>query len=177
MSNDQEAPKKILMMGLDNSGKTSIILSLQKETNLMSYYSLKPTQGINIINIINEDSEFNIWDFGGQERYRKDYLKNLDKYTESVNKLIFVIDIQDIDKYELALKYLQDIMNYLHSSNRNPKISIFLHKFDPNITKRIKNLSDMVSQLTKEIKQIIPKTLTYDIFQTTIYTIFQKLIL
>ena len=40
---------KILIMGLDNSGKTSILLSLQKKVNLLTYYSLKPTKGINIV--------------------------------------------------------------------------------------------------------------------------------
>ena len=40
--------EKILVLGLDNSGKTSIVLALKGNENLLSYYSLKPTKGIQI---------------------------------------------------------------------------------------------------------------------------------
>ncbi|MHA1130339.1 MAG: ADP-ribosylation factor-like protein [Candidatus Helarchaeota archaeon] len=56
---------KIVIMGLDNSGKTSIVLSLSKDTNLLSYFSLKPTQGINISTLEENGLRFVIWDFGG----------------------------------------------------------------------------------------------------------------
>ena len=96
---------KILVMGLDNSGKTSIILSLKKDTNLLSYYSLQPTQGLNITNIEDQGVTYNIWDFGGQEQYRQDYLINFEKHIQGVNRVIYVIDVQDSERYEIALQY------------------------------------------------------------------------
>ena len=52
---NQPKPCKILIMGLDNSGKTSILLSLRKDTNLLSYCALKPTLGIDIKKFDTED--------------------------------------------------------------------------------------------------------------------------
>ncbi|MBD3230199.1 MAG: hypothetical protein GF329_18620 [Candidatus Lokiarchaeota archaeon] len=170
MSKDNRAPpKKILLMGLDNSGKTSIVLSLQNDTNLMSYYSLKPTHGIDIINIISEGKRFNIWDCGGQKRFRIEYLKDLDRYTRELDKLIYVIDVQDTDRYDLALKYLKDIIDYLEINKRYAKLSIFFHKYDPGIEDRIK-----ITGLIEKIRDLIPEQFDFDIFKTTIYTIFQK---
>ncbi|MHA1309665.1 MAG: ADP-ribosylation factor-like protein [Candidatus Helarchaeota archaeon] len=170
--------KKILIMGLDNSGKTSIVLSLQKKTNLLSYYSLKPTHGVDIINLQIQGKTISLWDCGGQEKYRKMYLNDLEKYTFGVDKLIFVIDVQDIERYRLALKYLSNIINYLSSQNRKVKISIFLHKFDPNL-ETIENFSfnKIKAELIDEIHKIIPSNFEFDIFKTTIFTVFQKILI
>jgi len=47
-STNLKKPTKILIMGLDNSGKTSILMSLRENTNLLSYFSLKPTKGLSV---------------------------------------------------------------------------------------------------------------------------------
>lgn len=120
-------------MGLDKAGKTSILLSLEKNTNLLSYCSLKPTPGINIVNLEDINSQFSIWDFGGQAQYRADYLENMDKYITGVDKIIFVLDVQDIERYELALQYLKDIVDCIKINEQNIDFSVFLHKFDPNL--------------------------------------------
>jgi len=167
--------RKILIMGLDNSGKTSIILSLKKNTNLLSYYSLKPTHGVEIINIQNQKDYYSIWDFGGQEEYRKEYLNNLEKYILKSDKIIFVIDIQDIDRYELALDYISKIIDFLKNNDLNVRLSVFLHKFDPNLDKKDQYSDEMIkSRLINKIREIIPSNFNYDIFKTTIYTVFQK---
>ena len=176
-NNDEESPKKILLMGLDNSGKTSIVLSLQKDTNLLSYYSLKPTQGIEIINLTSDGKKFAIWDLGGQEKYRTEYLENLERYTRGVDKMIFVIDIQDDNRYDLALDYLKKVIDYLESKNWTPKVSVFLHKMDPQIEKEKKIPMEKLSELTKKILAIVSDKYKPDIFKTTIYTIFQKTII
>ena len=176
-NNDEESPRKILLMGLDNSGKTSIVLSLQKDTNLLSYYSLKPTQGIEIINLTSDGQKFAIWDLGGQEKYRIEYLENLERYTRGVDKLIFVIDIQDQDRYDLALEYLKKVIEYLESKDRTPKISVFLHKMDPQIEKENKIPIETLTELNKKILAIVSDNFKPDIFKTTIYTIFQKTII
>ena len=72
--------KKILILGLANSGKTSIALSMKNVTDLISFTSLQPTRGIEISEFEKENIEFLIWDFGGQEKYREQYKENLNKY-------------------------------------------------------------------------------------------------
>ena len=124
---------KILIMGLDNSGKTSIILSLRKNTNLLSFFGLKPTQGLNVENFEVDDQIFNIWDFGGQEKYRNEYIEKWEKYSKDIDRIIYVIDVQDKDRYELSLQYLEYIIESLNKDKIKPDFSIFIHKLDPNV--------------------------------------------
>lgn len=163
-------------MGLDNSGKTSIILSLMKETNLLSYYSLKPTQGVNIVNIGDQGASYNIWDFGGQEQFRAAYLRDFDKYTTDVDRVIYVIDVQDEKRYDLALQYLESIIKELNSKAKAKQIefSVYLHKFDPQFEMRSSFHKKVDAELISKIKKIIPSYFNCKIYKTTIYTIFKR---
>ena len=178
-TNKQKNIAKILIMGLDNSGKTSILLSLQHEMNLLSYYSLKPTPGVNIVTIDKEDTKFLIWELGGQQQYRDEYLDNLEKYIQETKKFIYVIDVQDIDRYETALKYFADILKLMSTEDmKNIQLSIFLHKFDPGLDKKPEfSYRKISSRLIDRISNIIPADINYYIFKTTIYTVFEKKLL
>ncbi len=177
--NNQMNIAKILIMGLDNSGKTSILLSLQHEVNLLTYYSLKPTPGLNIVTIDKEDKKFIIWECGGQQQYRDEYLQNLEKYIQETKKFIYVIDVQDIDRYNTALQYFADILKMMSSEDmKNIQLSIFLHKFDPGLDKKEDFSYKKISlRLIDRISTIIPSDINYYIFRTTIYTIFEKKLL
>ena len=118
------------------------------------------------------------WDLGGQKKYREEYLKDLGKYVKETDKIIFVFDIQAIDRYKLALDYLNRVVENLISSNTKIDFSIFLHKYDPNLNKldkfiEIDNIIE--SKLVSEIRKTIPSNFNYDIFKTTIYTVFEKI--
>ncbi|NVM53807.1 MAG: hypothetical protein HWN66_08910 [Candidatus Helarchaeota archaeon] len=186
-SKKSKEPKKfakILIMGLDNSGKTSILLSLQQrenqtKINLLTYYSLKPTPGINIVSIDKQDTRFNIWELGGQQQYRNEYLQDLDKYIQETSKFIYVIDVQDIDRYAEALQYFADIFNHINDEDMQKiQLSIFLHKFDPGLDADEKFSYKTISlRLIDKISNIIPPTGSYNIFKTTIYTVFEKKLL
>ena len=78
--------EKILVLGVENSGKTSIVLSLKGTENLLSYYSLKPTKGIEINKMKEEGKNFFVWDFGGQKKFRKQYLKDFNKKAKLVHE-------------------------------------------------------------------------------------------
>jgi len=174
---ESKSLKKILLMGLDNSGKTSILLSLKEDTNLLSFLSLKPTKGLKIESLDTNQYDLNIWDFGGQEQYREDYLVNFYKYTELLNKIIYVIDVQDIERYDLALEYLQNIITLLARDRIIVDITVFLHKYDPNLTKnpKFENISNIVNEkLVNRISEMIPLEYNFEIFQTTIYTVFEQ---
>jgi ADP-ribosylation factor-like protein 3 len=56
----QEA--RILVLGLDNAGKTTILKKLSDEeiTHIM------PTQGFNIKSLSKEGFKLNVWDIGGE---------------------------------------------------------------------------------------------------------------
>jgi GTPase SAR1 family protein len=170
---------KILLLGLDNTGKSSILLSLKENTNLLSYLSLKPTKGMNIESFKTEEYSITCWDLSGQKIYREEFLKHFNNYSVEVDQIIFVIDIQDIDRYDLALEFLRNVIAELKMTNKKIEFSIFLHKYDPNIKslEKFKDIDEIVNlRLIKKINEIISPTFNYKIFKTTIYSVFEKLL-
>jgi small GTP-binding protein len=164
---------KIVILGLDNCGKTSISLILQRKNKLSYFTSLSPTRGYEtqFFTDKNSDSDFVIWDLGGQEQHRDAHLKNfLSEYMVGSNKLIFVIDIQDIKRYDLALDYLNKVIIELKRGNIKVKLSIFLHKFDSDL-----DLNEAtISGLKKKIKEIISNDFEYNMYITSIYAVFKR---
>lgn len=158
---------KTALIGLDNGGKTSIIHLLEKKLTLGE--RIKPTVNTEIssqkISLLGLDIFH--WDFGGQKQYREHYLKNKAKYFFSVNVTIFVIDIQDVKRYNEALDYMEQILNAIKESNQNCKIFILFHKFDPFLV-----ISEKINENVKELKQKIVKFNPFDtlrFYKTSIY--------
>jgi len=166
----QKPDSKILIMGLENSGKTSIILSLKRDVNLLSYYSLKPTKGYSIEEVKDLDKLFHIWDFGGQAQYRVLHLKNMKNYIEATKKLLYVVDVQDKQKYDASMEYFSDILKIFKEEQIFPELSVFLHKYDPNLEMDEKDLTE----ITNKVKKTVPTEFTHMLFKTTIFTVFRK---
>jgi ADP-ribosylation factor-like protein 3 len=57
---------RVLVLGLDNSGKTTILKALSNE----DITTTTPTQGFNIKNLTHENIKLNVWDIGGQKALR-----------------------------------------------------------------------------------------------------------
>ena len=175
----ESAPKKILFVGLDNGGKTSIVQSLKGMKNITSFNNIPPTKGKNLVQIKKLDSKFSIWDLGGQETFREDYLKNFDDYIFGCNKLIYVFDIQDTKRYELAIQYFEKIIDLTIKKNNanNIELSVFLHKFDPDL-ERTDIIDEQINSLKDKVKEKLDTTdFLYQIFKTTIYAIFEKIVI
>ncbi len=175
ISKDISKDQKILIMGLNNSGKSTILLSLKGDTNLFSFTSIKATKGIDISEIKKDAETLHIWDFGGQEQFRIGYLKNLKRYSTQATRLVYVIDIQDTKRYNKTLRYLENIIEILDKSDIQISLSIFLHKFDPNLRKLKPKLVEKIDEeLIPKIKMLIPSNWDHIIFNTTVFTVFQK---
>ncbi|MFX0069482.1 MAG: ADP-ribosylation factor-like protein [Candidatus Hermodarchaeota archaeon] len=179
---EEQLPKKIIIMGLDNSGKTSIMLSLKDDTNLLSYFSIRPTKGINIEEFKYDATSMVIWEFGGQKQYREEYLKdeNYRNYFNEVEGIIYVIDIQDLERYDIAFEYFEKLIDFLKKNDFKVDLWIYLHKCDPNLAKqeKYKDIDKIVvSKLLNRIKEIVPNDFKCKFFKTTIYTIFEKFLL
>jgi len=87
---DQEL--RILLLGLDNAGKTTLLKQLASE----DITQITPTQGFNIKSVQSSGFKLNVWDIGGQRRIRP-YWKN---YFEHTDVLIYVIDSADRKRFE-----------------------------------------------------------------------------
>jgi len=83
---------RILLLGLDNAGKTTILKSLASE----DVSHITPTQGFNIKSVQSQGILLNVWDIGGQKSIRP-YWRN---YFENTDVLIYVIDSADRTRFE-----------------------------------------------------------------------------
>lgn len=160
-------------MGLDNCGKSSIVHSLQGNSNLLTLCAIPPTQRKDTVNFDTRGKSFSIWDFGGQEVFRNEYMKNMAGHLAGTDKLIYVIDIQDRERYDLAVDYLGKILSSV--KDKGMPVSIFLHKFDPQIELEKEYSIDVLEKdLLAKIKKVIPEGIVVKVFRTTIFTVFQK---
>lgn len=168
--------KKIVFVGLDDAGKTSIVKSLMGTKNLPSFSEIKPTKGNEITPLKVVESDFSIWDLGGQEAFREEYLRDFDNYIYGCNKLIYVFDIQDKKRYDIAFQYFEKIIDLTEEKveGNDFEVSIFFHKFDPDLRRSDK----VVNGLKDKVKAKLEGTnLFYQIFLTTIYAIFEKVVI
>ncbi|PMD24033.1 ADP-ribosylation factor family protein [Hyaloscypha hepaticicola] len=78
---------RILMLGLDNAGKTTIVKKIMGE----DINTVSPTLGFIIKTIDYDGYKLNIWDVGGQKTLRS-YWRN---YFEKTDALIWVVDATD----------------------------------------------------------------------------------
>ncbi|XP_039256873.1 ADP-ribosylation factor-like protein 2 [Styela clava] len=95
----KEKEMRILMLGLDNAGKTTIL----KKFNGEDIDTISPTLGFNIKTIEHRGFKLNIWDVGGQKSLRS-YWRN---YFESTDGLVWVVDSADKRRMEDCIKELQ----------------------------------------------------------------------
>ena len=56
-----EGEARILVLGLDNAGKTTILKKLSEE----DITTITPTQGFNIKSLVHDGFKLNVWDIGG----------------------------------------------------------------------------------------------------------------
>merc|ERR1712037_821177 len=96
-----EKEARILVLGLDNAGKTTILKKLSEEdiTHIM------PTQGFNIKSLVHEGFKLNVWDIGGQKTIRP-YWSN---YFEASDALVYVIDSSDKRRLEESGSELKEL--------------------------------------------------------------------
>ena len=125
--------QKIIVVGLNNAGKTAILSQVGGKLGIKDLALLKPTRGVNRQEISTRDLNLHIWDFGGQEDHRKEYLDTPEEYFFGIDLIIYVIDIQDTERHEESIEYFKNIIENVIKLEETPHVSIFIHKLDPDI--------------------------------------------
>ena len=162
--------KKIVFAGLDFSGKTSIILSLNEEFSKL--HNLKPTMGIET----RTDSILGMkvvqWDIGGQEQFRKQYVEDKTHF-ENTDLLCYVIDVTDYSPQRIqeSVEYFKQILQVFEYFKYYPKIIIFLHKIDPDVQfqEDIRTNCGTIFKSISQLEEIQDKRFQVEFFQTSIY--------
>jgi ADP-ribosylation factor-like protein 2 len=98
----KEREVRLLMLGLDNAGKTTVV----KKFNGEEIDTISPTLGFNIKTLEYRGFKLNIWDIGGQTSLRS-YWRN---YFEQTDGLIWVVDSADRARLQDCKAELQQLL-------------------------------------------------------------------
>ncbi|KOB67191.1 ADP-ribosylation factor-like protein 3, partial [Operophtera brumata] len=74
---------RLLLLGLDNAGKTTLLKQLASE----DVNHVTPTAGFNIKSVMSNGFKLNVWDIGGQRKIRP-YWRNYFENTDMLVKLL-----------------------------------------------------------------------------------------
>ncbi|KAJ1650935.1 ADP-ribosylation factor, Arf Arf6 [Dispira simplex] len=94
---------RILMLGLDAAGKTTILYKLKLNQSVTTI----PTVGFNVETVTYKNVKFNVWDVGGQDKIRPLWRH----YYTGTQGLIFVVDSADRDRIDEARQELHRIIS------------------------------------------------------------------
>ena len=120
---------KISVVGLSGCGKTSIYSTTFGGMTPMEAKDLGPTVMYEVKSHNYLGLQISLWDFGGQEDYRKSYLET-PKLLANTSILIFVLDLHHPEDYHLANEYFNDVFTAIKDQGGDPRIIIFYHKYD-----------------------------------------------
>merc|ERR1712086_464439 len=111
---------RVLMVGLDNAGKTTILYKLK----LGEIVTTIPTIGFNVESVEYKNINFTVWDVGGQDKIRPLWRH----YFQNTQGLIFVVDSNDRDRISEAREELNRMLN--EDELRDALLLVFANKQD-----------------------------------------------
>jgi len=101
-----KAEMRILMVGLDAAGKTTIL----SELKLGEVVTTIPTIGFNVETVEYKNISFTVWDVGGQDKIRPLWRH----YYQNTQGIIFVVDSNDRDRVDDSKDYEHSAKEELH---------------------------------------------------------------
>merc|ERR1712124_157162 len=114
---------RILMVGLDAAGKTTILYKLK----LGEVVTTIPTIGFNVETVEYKNISFTVWDVGGQDKIRPLWRH----YYQNTQGIIFVVDSNDRDRIHENKDELHKMLN--EDDLRDAVLLVFANKQDlPN---------------------------------------------
>jgi len=114
---------RILMLGLDAAGKTTIVYKLKLGEVLNSV----PTIGFNVETVEFKNIKFNVWDVGGQDKIRVLWRH----YYAGTDALIFVVDSSDRNRVGLAKQELHKMLE--EEELKDAILLVFANKQDLSV--------------------------------------------
>jgi ADP-ribosylation factor-like protein 5B len=111
---------KVVIVGLNNAGKTSILYKLLLNESIET----RPTIGSNVEEVLYKNIKFVMWDVGGQESLRPTWIS----YYSDTSVIIFVVDSTDRDRLPISKQELFLMLNSERLSKA--KILVFANKQD-----------------------------------------------
>lgn len=159
---------KIILLGLSQSGKTSIrdvVFGGKKPEETQDYAAT-----LNYERQIEEAAEepITLMDLGGQEIFLNRFLNELSSFIFSnVSVMVFVCDISASEKFPASKKAFTEGVNRLEEmTSIRPRVYVLLHKTDliPDLTQRTEIMGFLMEMFQDAVA---PKNITF--CQTSIY--------
>lgn len=123
--------KKIIFLGLSQSGKTSIIKTVFEGRTPEGVKELSATVRFDRARYNFHNQYLYTFDVGGQTSYLEEAIESMkDHIFTDVYALIFVVDITDVGTYTLSREYLLRAIRTVYELSNNPKVYLFAHKMD-----------------------------------------------
>ena len=113
-------PCRILMIGLDNAGKTTVLYKLK----LGEVVTTLPTIGFNVETVEYKNISFTVWDVGGQTKIRPLW----QHYFENTQGIIYVVDSNDPVRIKEAREELEAVLQ--DDRLRDAAVLVFANKQD-----------------------------------------------
>ncbi len=114
----------LLVVGLDNSGKTSIINFLKSSDSKVN--SVTPTVGFSVETFTAKALNFTAFDMSGQSRYRNLW----EHYYREADGIVFVVDSSDKMRLVVCKEEFESMMSHPELKNKNIPVLILANKID-----------------------------------------------
>ncbi len=161
--------KKLLMIGLDNGGKTSILAVVQDKFSIIK--SLLPTRGVKREKLDFFGYPIISWDLGGQVQYReKLYFNRPELFFTEADIMLYVVDSQDPDRIPEAANYFREVLKVLEELHEIPPVLIVLSKSDQDARKTLQ-WQQTVTSIKNKFNSIVQEfeEFSIDYCDTTIF--------
>merc|ERR1711862_1047840 len=123
---------RILILGLDNAGKTTILYRLQVDEVVQTI----PTIGFNVETVQYKNIKFQVWDLGGQTSIRP-YWRC---YYPNTDAIIYVVDSADAERMSVAKGELEAMLQ--EEELRDAILLVFANKQDQKGALNAQQISD-----------------------------------
>ena len=108
---------EIVLLGLENSGKTTMLNQLSLGQALPS----APTIGLNIKQVKKDGINMKVWDIGGQVQFRREW----GKYTKGSDVILFMLDASNVNLYSnCPIPNIQFLER--HTAHRQKRVEYFI---------------------------------------------------
>nr|MDO8083279.1 ADP-ribosylation factor-like protein [Candidatus Sigynarchaeum springense] len=159
---------KIVFAGLDNSGKTSMILGLEKKYSNLA--QVQPTKGVSRSQSTIFGVSIAVWDLGGQDSYRAQYVKDAaELYLFDIDLLFYLIDVRDNKRFEESVDYYKQILNVLAKFEQNPPVIVCLHKSEATQEPSAQSALKKSIEAARELFSAASEDFSIKFFETSIF--------
>ncbi|GAB9476588.1 hypothetical protein Gpo141_00013651 [Globisporangium polare] len=115
---------RILVVGLDNSGKTTLVNHLKPKKSQSR--EVVPTIGFQVEEFTKANLNFTVFDMSGQSRYRSLW----ENYYSDVQAIIYVLDSTDSIRMCVAKDELEQLIEHKELAGKKLPVLFFANKMD-----------------------------------------------